>query len=160
MGGLEFHRFISAGEFVSRAAMYFFGRECRGHLFEGSQRFGGQAFDEFAIEKGSSIRPLGFTLGIVGVGGESETVAGGVALAAASVETDQTCSFAEKKYEHTSGERIQGAEVTYLAETGKVPDGVHDIVRGLALRLVDDERAVEGSGLWLAGHGQVFSYQF
>ena len=41
-----------------------------------------------------------------------------------------------------------------LAESGKVADCVDDVVRGFALRLVDDERAVERSGLWFAGHLQ------
>jgi hypothetical protein len=33
-----------------------------------------------------------------------------------------------------------------------VSDGVDDVVRGFALRLVDDESAVEGGGLWFARH--------
>jgi hypothetical protein len=39
-----------------------------------------------------------------------------------------------------------------LAETGEVADGIDNVVRGLALRLVNDESAVEGDGLWFAGH--------
>jgi hypothetical protein len=39
-----------------------------------------------------------------------------------------------------------------LAESGEVADGVNDVVGSFALRLVDDESAVEGGGLWLAGH--------
>jgi len=40
-----------------------------------------------------------------------------------------------------------------LAESGEVADGIDNVMRRLAWRLVDDERAVEGSGLWFAGHG-------
>ena len=39
-----------------------------------------------------------------------------------------------------------------LAETGEAADGIDNVVRGLALRLVNDESAVEGGGLWFAGH--------
>jgi hypothetical protein len=39
-----------------------------------------------------------------------------------------------------------------LAESGEVADGIDNVVRGLALRLVNDESAVEGGGLWFAGH--------
>ena len=39
-----------------------------------------------------------------------------------------------------------------LAETGEAADGIDNVVRGPALRLVNDESAVEGGGLWLAGH--------
>ena len=40
-----------------------------------------------------------------------------------------------------------------LAKSGEVANGVDNVVRSFALRLVDDESAVEGSGLWFAGHG-------
>jgi hypothetical protein len=41
-----------------------------------------------------------------------------------------------------------------------VTDGVNDVVRGFALRLVDDQSAVEGGGLWFAGHQEAISDQF
>ena len=42
-----------------------------------------------------------------------------------------------------------------LAKSGEVADGVNDVVRRFAFRLVDDQSAVEGSGLWFAGQGLV-----
>ncbi len=46
-----------------------------------------------------------------------------------------------------------------LAESGEVADRVDDVVGGFALRFIDDQGAVERSGLWLAGHLGVFSYK-
>ena len=46
------------------------------------------------------------------------------------------------------------AQMPDLAESGEMPDRVHDVVRSLALGLVDDQGAVKGSGLRLAGHSQ------
>jgi hypothetical protein len=39
-----------------------------------------------------------------------------------------------------------------LPESRKMPHRIHDVVRSLALRLVDDQGAVKGSGLWLTRH--------
>ena len=39
-----------------------------------------------------------------------------------------------------------------LAKSGETPNGVDDVVGSFSLRLVNDERAVERSGLWFAGH--------
>ena len=39
-----------------------------------------------------------------------------------------------------------------LAKTGEMTDGVDDVVRGFALRLVDYQGAVEGRGLRLSWH--------
>src|SRR6202040_2454775 len=90
--------------------------------------------------------------GVVSVGGEAETETGGVTFAAAGVELDESRGASEKKHQDASGQRIESAEMTDLAETGEVADGIDNVVRGLALRLVDDQSAVEGSGLWFAGH--------
>jgi hypothetical protein len=46
-----------------------------------------------------------------------------------------------------------------LAESSQVPDGIHNVMRSVALRLVDDKRAVEGCRLWLPGQGEVISCQ-
>ena len=51
-------------------------------------------------------------------------------------------------------EMRQSFEDDFLAESGEMPDRVHDVVRSLALGLVDDQGAVKGSGLRLAGHSQ------
>jgi len=42
-----------------------------------------------------------------------------------------------------------------LAHSGEVADGVDHVVRSFALGLVNDQSAVEGSGLWFAGQGLV-----
>ena len=39
-----------------------------------------------------------------------------------------------------------------LPESRKMPHRIHDVVRSLALRLVDDQGAVKRGGLWLARH--------
>ena len=43
--------------------------------------------------------------------------------------------------------------MTDLAEASEVADCVHDVVGGFALRLVDDQSAIEGGWLGFAWHG-------
>jgi hypothetical protein len=95
---------------------------------------------------------LRLSLGVVGVGGEAKTEAGSVAFAAARIKLDEAGSLAEEQYENTSGKRIESAEMADLAEAGEMADRVDNVVRGLALRLVDYESAIEGCGLWFTGH--------
>jgi hypothetical protein len=89
---------------------------------------------------------------VVGVGGKAETETGGVAFAAAGVELDETRGAAKQEDKNAGGKWIERAKMADLAESGEVADGVHDVVRSFALRLVDDQSAVEGGGLWFAGH--------
>jgi hypothetical protein len=97
---------------------------------------------------------LRLAFGVVSVGGEAETETGGVAFTAASVKLDETSSFAEQQHKDSGSERIERAKMADLAHASNVADGVDNVVRGFALRLVDDQSAVEGSGLWFAGHGE------
>jgi len=41
-----------------------------------------------------------------------------------------------------------------LTKTGHVANGINDVVRRFALRLVNDKRAIERSGLRFAGIGE------
>jgi hypothetical protein len=86
------------------------------------------------------------------VGGKAETETGGVAFAAAGVELDETRGASKQEDKNAGGKWIERAKMADLAESGEVADGVHDVVRSFALRLVDDQSAVEGGGLWFAGH--------
>ena len=151
--GLEFDGLIFASEFVGGAAVNFFGGESGRHLLEDASAVAGKFFKERAIERsGRRIGALRLAFGIVSVGGEAKTEAGGVAFAAARIKLDEASGFAEEENEDTGGERIERAEMADLTEAGEVADCVNNVVRSFALGLVDDESAVEGSGLWFAGH--------
>jgi hypothetical protein len=43
-----------------------------------------------------------------------------------------------------------------LPESREMTHRIHDVVRSLALRLIDDQGAVKQSGLWLARHVTFF----
>jgi len=115
----------------------------------------GEFFEHGFVEDRRIVRTLRLAFGVVSVGGKAETKAGGVAFAAARIKLDKASGAAEEEYQDASGERIERAEMADLAESGEVADGVNDVVRSFALRLVDDEGTVEGSGLWFAGQGLV-----
>src|SRR5581483_2692610 len=89
---------------------------------------------------------------IVAIGGEAEAEARGVALAAARIELHEARGAAKQKNENAGGKGIERAKMADLAETGEVAHRVHDVVGSLAFRLVNDQSAVEGSGLGLARH--------
>ena len=135
--------------------MNFFGGEGRGHLGEKANAFVGEFFESGFVEDRRIVRTLRLAFGVVSVGGKAETEAGGIAFAAAGIKLDEASGAAEEQNEDTGGERIERTEMADLAESGEVADGVHNVVRSFALRLVDDEGAVEGSGLWFAGQGLV-----
>src|SRR5882762_1890780 len=134
--------------------MNFFCGEGRWTVGEEADAFVGKFFESGFVEDRRIVGALRLAFGVVSVGGEAETEAGGVAFAAAGIELDETCSFAEQQDEHAGGKRIERAKMADLAHASEVADGVDDVMRGFALRLVDDQSAVEGSGLWFAGHGR------
>jgi len=152
---LQFDGLIFSGQFVGRAAVNFFGREGRGHLGKEADALLGKLFESGFVEDRRIVRALRLTFRVVSVGGEAETEAGGVALAAAGIKLNEASGAAEEKYEDACGERIESAEMADLAESGEVADGIDDVVGSFALRLVDDQSAVEGSGLRFAGHGRI-----
>jgi hypothetical protein len=88
-------------------------------------------------------------IGVVSVSRKTETKTGLIALAAAVVELDQARSFAEKQNQNAGGKRIERAEMADLSKAYEMTHGVHYVVRGLALRFVDDESAIERYWLWL-----------
>src|SRR5205807_7308876 len=110
--------------------------------------FIGEFFEHGAIELGSSVRSLRPALGIIGVGGKTETDAGGVTFAAAGIELHQARGTSKQEDEDTGGERVERTKMADLAKSGETPNGVDDVVGSFSLRLVNDERAVERSGLW------------
>ena len=132
--------------------MNFFCGKYRRHLGEQADAFIGKFFEGAAVEGRRGVRTLGLTFGIVSVSGKTKTETSGVAFAAAGIKLDQARSATEKKYEDTGGQRIERTEMANLAKSGEMANGVNDVVRGFSLRLIDDQRAIEGSGLWLAGH--------
>ena len=99
------------------------------------------------------VGTLRFPFGVVGIGGKAESETGGVTFAAAGIELHEASGFAEQQNQDTLGERIEGAQMADLAEAGEVADRVHDVVGGFALRLVDDQSAIEGGGLGSAWQG-------
>ena len=54
---------------------------------------------------------------------------------------------AEQQHQHAGRERIECAEMADLAKSENAASGVHDVVRRSALRLVNDQGAVERRGL-------------
>src|SRR5262249_48353113 len=77
---------------------------------------------------------------------------GGVALAPAGIKLHEARGLAQQQNQHARGQRIERAQVADLAEAGEMAHGVHDVVRSLSWRLVNDQRAVKRGGLWFAGH--------
>jgi len=153
-GGLEFDGLIFAREFVGGTAANFFGGENRGHLVETADGFVGELLELMLIERDGDFGSLCGAFGVVSVGGVTEAEAGGITLAAPGIEAYEARGLAKKKNENAGGKRVERAKMADLAESGKMADGIDDVVRGFAPRLVDDEGAVEGGRLWLAGHGQ------
>ena len=153
-GRFKFDGLILAGEFVGGTPSDFLGGKNRRQLLEAAQGLVGESLELDAIEINGNFGRLRSALGVVSIGGVAETESSGVALATAGVEADKARGFAKEKDEHAGGKRVECAEMADLAEPGKMADRVDDIVRRFALRLVDDERAIEGRRLWLAGHGK------
>jgi len=151
--GLELDGLIFAGEFVGGASVNFFGGESRRHLLEDANAIARKFFEKRAIEsRGWSVWTLCLSLGVVGVGGETETKASGVAFAAAGIKLDEAGSFTKQENKYAGGERIESAEMANLAEAGEMPDGVDNVVGSLALGLVNDESTVKRCWLWFARH--------
>ena len=155
---LELYGLIFAGEFVCWAAMHFLGGENGRHLLKSAERFGREPLKNFTIQDRRGIRSLRSALRIVGIGREPEAKSGRVALAPARIEAHKPGRFAKEQHQHTGSERIECAKVPNLSEANEMAHGVYDVVRCLALWLVDHERAIERRWLWLAGHWRVSSY--
>lgn len=150
---LELDRLIFAREFIGRPAVNLFGGEHWGHLLKNADALAGEFFKKRPAKNGGRrVWTLRLSLGIVSVGSKSETEAGGVAFAAAGIKLDEASGLTKQKNQHASSERIESAEMSDLAETGKVADGIDNVMGSFALGLVDDQSAVEGCGLWFAGH--------
>jgi hypothetical protein len=113
-------------------------------LREAADTFGSKAFECGGVEGWRGIRALRLAVGVVGVGGKTETEAGVIALAAAIVELYETCGLSEEQNENAGGQRIECAEMADLAKAYEMTDGIHYVVRCFALRFVDDQGAVEG----------------
>ena len=120
---------------------------------EEADAFVGEFFESGAIEDGRIVRTLWLAFGVVSVGGEAEAEACGVAFAASGIKLNEAGGAAQEKYEDAGGERVESAKMADLTHSGKVADGIDDVVGSFALGLVDDQGAIEGSGLWFAGQG-------
>ena len=144
---LQFDGLVSASQFVSGTAVNLFCGEGGRHLREAADAFVGKFFESGAIERGSGVGALRLAFGVVSIGGEAEAEAGGVAFAAAGIKLDEAGGAPEEQDEDAGGERVERSEMSDLTKAGEMANGVDDVMRGLAWRLVDDERAVEGSGL-------------
>ena len=151
-GRFEDDSLIFTGEFVGGTASDFLGRKNWRHLVETADGLIGELLELFAIEGDGNFRRQCGSFGVVGVGGEAEAEAGGVAFAPTRIETDEAGGLTEEQDKNASSQRIEGTEMADLAETGEMTEGIDDVVGGFALGLVDDEGAVEGSRLWLARH--------
>ena len=102
----------------------------------------------------SGVRAQRRAVGIVGVGGEAEAERRVVALAASRVKLREPRGAAEQQHQHAGRQRIERAQMADLAESEDAAHGVDDVVRRPALRLVDDQGAVERRGLRFSWHGR------
>ena len=164
---LEFHGLLFTGEFVSRNAVNFFGGKGRRSLLEDST----EACRDFPNLIGRERDWLGwgggFSLRIVGVGGEAEADNAFVGLLGFCVELGEASEVSEDQGKHAGGERIEGPEVSYRALLENAADAVNDIVRSETSGLVDDQDGIhrlnwlsKASGLvsWPVGSGDACVY--
>src|ERR1700693_3045525 len=69
----QFYGLLFSGEFVSGAAVDFFGGKRWRHLREAANTLGGETLKCGGIQSGRGIRTLGFAVGGAGMGGTSKT---------------------------------------------------------------------------------------
>jgi hypothetical protein len=96
---------------------------------------------------------LRLTIGVVRVRRKTKSKSRGVSFAAPSIELYQPRGTPQQQHKYTSGQRIERPKVPDLPKTGKVAHRVHNVVRCLALWLVNYQGAVEWRRLRLFWHG-------
>ena len=80
------------------------------------------------IQRGRGVGPKSFAVGVVGIGGKTETDAAGVALASGGVEAHEASGAAEEQDEYAGSQGIESAEMADLAETGDTTYGFNDVM--------------------------------
>ena len=134
----------------------------RGDLRRGPPRpTSGSAIGTQGLGDGAAAPDVGcgrLTEGIVGGRGHAEPNHGAVGLRGGAEELGEARRPAEDERQDAGSDRVERSGVTDLAQVPQASDHGHDIVRGRALRFVDDQHAVETAGL-RGDHGQRASGQ-
>src|SRR6266481_1333764 len=155
----QLHNLILARQFIRRPPVDFLGGKNRGHLLEAPRGFRRQPLQRFALQHRRRIRSRRLPFRVKRVRGIAKAETGGVALSPPGIKSHKASGFSQQQNQDAGRQWIEGAQMPDLPESRKMPHRIHDVVRSLTLRLVDDQGAVKRGGLWLARHKTLFSDQ-
>ena len=132
-----------AGEFVERYAVFLDGGNHGRFLLDISLKRLGGGVQRLAIERGHRCGGRDVALGIVAVGGFAELNGALVDFVVGSEFHGKLGGSAEEQNQEAGGGGVEGAAMADLLEAVLAADNVHNVVRGGAGRLVDEQCTVQ-----------------
>ena len=159
--GVDFHfhrrqvyRLVLPRQLVSAHPSHQLGGVRRRHLHQPPGKFAKVTFQDRCFGSRRHGLRSGLPRGIVGVRGETKMDGALISLAGFQVKLRESRRLAHGDRQHARGERVERSEVSHLPLMQNLTDARHNIMRGNARRLVDNQHPGDlGLAESVSGHG-------